>query len=412
MKELHIRERFNKSGKSFEYRFEVASENGKRKFITRSGFKSKTQAKEAGKEAMKQYENCGYIPDNNKSLSDFLDAWIESLYATDLKPSTIKSYEKIIKNNIKPKLGNRYLTSITNQDIQELITGLYDSGMSTNTLVNIRGILTKSFRYAVIQRMLAINPIVEITIPRNRKPLQTPTRTSPHVYISNANMDIILARFPEGTSSHLPLMLGYYAGLRLGEAFALTWEDIDFVKKEINVSKQVQWQPAGDGGGYWFFERPKYSSTRIIPILYDSLLDLLRRTKEHQNKDLAACGEYYVRHYIEEDEYGRECITTQRTNKELKLVNLRPGGSYCHPRIMQHTSRVIRLKLGIKDYDYHSLRHSFTTNLVDNGAPPEYVQRLLGHSKLSVTMDTYYRLTDENRQKQAEEIREKLRQQN
>ena len=77
---------------------------------------------------------------------------------------------------------------------------------------------------------------------------------------------------------------------------------------------------------------------------------------------------------------------------------------------MQHTSRVIRLKLGIDEYDYHSRRHSFTTNIVDSGAPPEYVQRLLGHSKLAVTMDTYYRLTDENRQKQAEEIREKLRQ--
>lgn len=359
---------------------------------------------------MKQYENCGYIPDNNKSLSDFLDAWIESLYATDLKPSTIKSYEKIIKNNIKPKLGNRYLTSITNQDIQELITGLYDSGMSTNTLVNIRGILTKSFRYAVIQRMLAINPIVEITIPRNRKPLQAPTRTSPHVYISQANMDIILARFPEDTSAHLPLMLGYYAGLRLGEAFGLTWEDIDFEKKEINVNKQVQWQSTGDGDGYWYFEEPKYSSSRIIPILYDSLLDLLRRTKGRQNEDRAICGEYYVKHYITEDEYGKEHITTQRTNKELKLINLRPGGTYCHPRIMQHASRVIRLKLGITEYDYHSLRHTFATNIVNSGAPPEYVQRLLGHSKLAVTMDTYYRLTDEHRQEQAEEIREKLRQ--
>ena len=410
MKELHIRERLNKSGKSYEYRFEVASENGKRKFITRSGFKSKTHAKEAGKEAMKQYENCGYIPDNNRSFSDFLDAWIESLYASDIKLSTIKNYEKIIKNNIKPKLGNRYLTSITNQDIQELITELYDSGTSPNSLVNIRGILTKSFRFAVIQRMLTTSPIVEINIPKNRKPQQNPTKTNPHVYITQAAMDIILARFPEDTSAHLPLMLGYYAGLRLGEAFGLTWEDIDFEKKEINVNKQVQWQSTGDGDGYWYFEEPKYSSSRIIPILYDSLLDLLRRTKEHQNEDRAICREYYAKYYIKEDRYGRECITTQRTNKELKLINLRPGGTYCHPRIMQHTSRVIRLKLGIDEYDYHSLRHSFTTNIVDSGAPPEYVQRLLGHSKLAVTMDTYYRLTDENRQKQAEEIREKLRQ--
>ena len=233
MKELHIRERATKSGKTYEYRFEVASVNGKRKFVTKGGFKNKTQAKEAGKEAIKQYENCGYVPDNNKSFSDFLDAWVESLYFTDLKPSTIRSYQKIIKNNIIPKLGNRYLATITNQDIQELITDLFDSGTSPNSLVNIRGILTKSFRFAVIQRMLTTSPIVEVTIPRNRRPLQTPTRTNPHIYISQDTMDMIIARFPEGTSAHLPLMLGFYAGLRLGEAFALTWEDIDFEKKEL-----------------------------------------------------------------------------------------------------------------------------------------------------------------------------------
>ncbi|MGN0617511.1 MAG: tyrosine-type recombinase/integrase [Ruminiclostridium sp.] len=412
MKELHVRRRENKLGATYEYRFEVASVNGKRKFVTKGGFKNKTQAKEAGKEAMKQYEDCGYVPDNNKSFSDFLDAWVASLYASDIKLSTIKSYEKIIKNKIKPKLGNRYLTSITNQDIQELITGLYDSGTSVNTLVNIRGILTKSFRFAVIQRMLAINPIVEITIPRNRKPLQAPTRTNPHVYITQATMDIILARFPEGASAHLPLMLGYYAGLRLGEAFALTWEDIDFEKKELNINKQVQWQPVGDGDGYWYFEKPKYSSTRIVPILYDSLFQLLERTKKRQEEDLAACGEYYAKYYIKEDRYGRERFTTQRTNKELKLINLRPGGTYCHPRIMQHTSMVIRLNLGIIEYDYHSLRHTFATNLVNSGARPEYVQKLLGHSKLAVTMDTYYKPTDEHRREQAEEIRKKLRQQN
>lgn len=412
MKELHIRERVYKAGKSYEYRFEVASVNGKRKFVTKGGFRNKTQAKEAGKEAMKQYENCGYVPDNNRSFSDFLDAWIESLYASDIKLSTIKNYEKIIKNNIKPKLGNRYLTSITNQDIQELITELYDSGTSPNSLVNIRGVLTKSFRYAVIQRMLTTSPIVEINIPKNRKPQQNPTKTNPHVYITQAAMDIILARFPEGTSAHLPLMLGYYAGLRLGEAFALTWEDIDFEKKELAINKQVQWQSTGDGDGYWYFEKPKYSSTRIVPILYDSLFDLLERTKKRQEEDLAACKEYYEKYYIKEDNCGNEYITTERTEKEINLINLRPGGSYCHPRIMQHTSRVIRLELGINDYDYHSLRHTFATNIVNSGTPPEYVQRLLGHSKLAVTMDTYYKPSDEHRQEQAEEIRKKLRQQN
>lgn len=102
MKELHIRQRVNKSGKSYEYRFEVASVDGKRRFITKSGFKSKTQAKEAGKEAMKQYEDFGHVSKCNMSVSDFLDEWIQSLYFSDLKLSTVKSYQKIIKNKSNP----------------------------------------------------------------------------------------------------------------------------------------------------------------------------------------------------------------------------------------------------------------------------------------------------------------------
>ena len=50
----------------------------------------------------------------------------------------------------------------------------------------------------------------------------------------------IFERFPKFQSAHLPMQLGYRCGLRLGEAFALTWDDIDFKNRTLNVNKQVQ----------------------------------------------------------------------------------------------------------------------------------------------------------------------------
>lgn len=76
MTNLCIRKRFTNNGTVYEYRFEIASVNGKRKWKTKSGFKTVTEARVAGKEAMKQYENYGHVVNDQISVSDFLDIWL------------------------------------------------------------------------------------------------------------------------------------------------------------------------------------------------------------------------------------------------------------------------------------------------------------------------------------------------
>ena len=62
---------------------------------------------------------------------------------------------------------------------------------------------------------------------------------------------------------------------------------------------------------------------------------------------------------------------------------------------MQHTSRIIHNELNIKDFDYHSLRHTHATVLLEKGAPLKYIQQRLGHKKIDVTINVYQHLTDE-----------------
>ena len=65
---------------------------------------------------------------------------------------------------------------------------------------------------------------------------------------------------------------------------------------------------------------------------------------------------------------------------------------------MQHTSRIIHLDLNIRDFDYHSLRHTHATVLLENGAPLKYIQQRLGHKKIDITINVYQHLTDDLRQ--------------
>jgi len=108
MKDIVIDKRENKNGTfSYQYRFEIASVDGKRKWKTKSGFKTKREAREAAKIAQQTYENIGQTVDPSEmSFSDFLDQWVEMDCKLTCKLSTVQGYQKKIRLYIKPALGS------------------------------------------------------------------------------------------------------------------------------------------------------------------------------------------------------------------------------------------------------------------------------------------------------------------
>lgn len=232
----------HKRGNKWEYRFEVASVNGKRKFVQKSGFATKKEAIAVGTEVMNKYNGTGVVFQQSEiGFADFIYEWLEAI-KLNIKPTTYTQYQKRINNHIIPSLGKYKLKSITSPILQKFINDMYNNEYSRNTLSNIKGILSSSLDYAVEpMHYISSNPMRHVKLPSTR--IQTVnSRQSPHVYITKEDMDIIFQRFPEKSTAHIPLMLGYKCGLRLGEAFGLFWEDIDLDNKTIFVNRQVQWK--------------------------------------------------------------------------------------------------------------------------------------------------------------------------
>ena len=76
--------------------------------------------------------------------------------------------------------------------------------------------------------------------------------------------------------------------------------------------------------------------------------------------------------------------------KEISFVCLRPDGSLELPSTLGIVCRSVSKKLkGFEDFHFHQLRHTYTSNLLSNGAAPKDVQELLGHSDVSTTMNIY-----------------------
>lgn len=394
------RHRKNRAGEytSWEYRFQSASIDGKRKWITQAGFATKQEAYNAGMTAYQEYQNTGvHFTPSEISVSDYMQYWIKEYCETNLKETTITNYKKKIKNIILPEIGKYKLCCISTITLQQFINRIFHAGYARNTLIVVKGILTNAFRYAKQHKLIQENPMLEVTLPRKTALPKQPSRTKQRSCVQAIDIQRIFKRFPDGHPVHIPLLLGYRCGLRHGEAYALQWEDIDFERNLLYVRRQIQYREGEtdvDGKSVLYFSNPKYNSTRTVQ-LDDQTIDLLRRTKEKQEASRQEYGEYYV-HYYEEPH--TRILNTDGIGKELYFVNCNSDGSLIKPRTMQHASNVIHKELNIPTFDYHSLRHTHCTELLEAGVPPKVVQIRLGHKDIRTTLNIYEHVTQKMEQ--------------
>ena len=372
-----------KRGNYWQYRFEGAIVDGKRKWISKSGFRTKADALTAGAKAQAEYEDAGQtFKPSEMSVADYFDYWIDAYCKVNLKDTTVEGYQKKIRLYIKPAFGNYYLKSITPSIIQDFINDKFNEGFSRNTLVSIKALLSGAFDYAVEPcQFIKFNPATAVRMPSKRAEPNNPTRKKIKRPVTDEEWQKIMNRFPEGEPAHIPLTLAYTTGMRLGEIFGLQWEDIDFENNLITINRQVQ---RLEGEEYWSFTPPKYDSYRTIAVDHNTM-QLLKREHDKQIKAKAYYDEYYIELY---DDSGKLC--THGTHI-VHMVMIRESGEYIQPRIMQHVGRIIH---GVynknnpcisKDFDFHSLRITHASTLLSNGVPLPLIQERLGHTKIDMT---------------------------
>lgn len=153
----------------------------------------------------------------------------------------------------------------------------------------------------------------------------------------------------------------YYLGLRQGEATALTWNDINFIKKEVNINKTLTTKLKGQ---LYTVSSPKtVNSNRTLPIP-DKLIKSLEKLKEEAKKKKYFNDGWFV--------FGDELPFKEST-------------------IQRHKNKYCELA-GVKQIRIHDFRHSCASFLIQNGASIVLVSKYLGHSKISVTLDIYTHL--------------------
>ena len=381
--------RVNKQGRplrpSWEYRFYGATVRGKRICFSKAGFQTKQEAVTAGVKAYNEYMNTGTVfKDVGISYTDVLDSWMENYVRIRCAPATIANYENMINNHIRPAFGCYHVTAIQHESIQVFINRLFDEGYARATLVNLLALLSCSLRYAKRQRWIQFNPAEDIDLPTTRACVNQ--RHKVREPVPREVMQKIFERFPEGSPVHLPFMLAYHCGLRLGEVFGLTWKDVDLEQGRLVVNQQMQWRT---NESKYQLTPPKYDSTRRV-MLDPVILDLLKRTREQQLERRNHYGTLHVRNFI--DRYGY--LNQNGDGEEMEFLMVREDGTFLHRTVIDHASKVIKRELGHQQFDFHSLRHTHATELSEYGVNLKEIQRRLGHKTLEVTVRTYIHATD------------------
>lgn len=421
MAKLNIRNRnkdkFDKEGKpkppNWEYRFEAAKIDGKRKHISKAGFKTKKEAEVAGTKAMAEYNNSGMkFEPSDISFADYLDYWFENYVKMSCKYNTQVAYTKIIEGHLKPALGMYKLRSLTPITIQDYVNKKFTSGLKKNTLKNIVTVITGSLKYAVVPaQLLQSSPAAYIQYPKVQSERAEVNRT----VISVEDFNKILERFEVGNPFRYSLLIGFYTGLRIGEVYALTWDDIDLKEKTLDVSKIVYKRNYGfeprktmdkkgkkEDKSAWYFGDTKTPASKRNIKIGESLVRELREYRKIQLENQMAYGEYYTQIFKKEEKDEKGNIIYRLIEVEnsvpvalpqANLIMRKENGQYSTIDSFKYASRVIHYDLGIV-FNFHSLRHTHATMLIEAGVSPKAVQARLGHDKIETTLQTYTHNTE------------------
>ena len=286
--------------------------------------------------------------------------------------------------------------------------------LSIDRIHSFSAVLQRAFRYAVFPKQyISFNPMQYVVI---RRPTQevdlfatededfSQEKTITHQQYN----EIVDYLTKKKSSSLLAVQIAYYAGLRIGEVTGLSWDDINLEEQYLTVRRSLSRNNARHKLELGPTKRKK---VRIVDF-GDTLAEILRKAKKEQHKQRFQYGQLYQRNYYKEvREKNRvyyELYSLDGTQEvpedytEISLVCVRQDGMYLGREALDWMCRSIRKHLkGFENFHFHSLRHTYTSNLLANGAPPKDVQELLGHSAVSTTMNIYAHATREAKKNSA-----------
>jgi integrase len=286
------------------------------------------------------------------TLAAFLERWLEVTRGR-VRESTLESYE-LNARRVSAELGDLPLSSLNPLLIQATYQHLLRRGLSAYSVLQVHRLLHRALTHAFHLGLVKRNPVLLVYPPRPQR--------RPQTALSAEQLLFLLDR-TRGDRLHPLWVLLSCAGLRIGEALGLRWQDVDLVAGRISVNQALHRRR---GAGLVFVE-PKTTRSRRAVELTKRAVEAL--AQHHRCQAL------------------QRLLTPGWRDSGLVFTNLKGAAMQPHQANVELT-RALRAA-GLPLIRVHDLRHTTATVMLEAGIHPKVVQELLGHKTIATTLDTY-----------------------
>jgi integrase len=275
-----------------------------------------------------------------------------------LKPATLRSYQGTLDLHLPATLKTLRVRQLTRAHVRELLTAKLGAGLARNTVRIIHATLRAMLNAALEDGVILRNPADRL----GKAPRLVPTGQAGDEVraFTDEQLDRFMLAAQREADLYCPLFYTMSrTGLRLGEAVALRWDDVDLVARELTVRRTFSGSSMGT---------PKSGKSRRVDLSSNVAALLEHLDAARKAKALAD---------------GRELV-------ELVFPG-RDDQPFDQSRLSKVFKRILKTAALPSSLSPHSLRHSFAIRLIRGAVPLTYVRDLLGHSSITVTANIYAR---------------------
>lgn len=324
------------------------------------------------------------------TVGEWLTRWLETQKPPATKPKTYAAYEYHTRIHLMPAFGHIPLVKLQPQDVREFMQRRADAGLAAKTVRHFRATLRATLNVAVNDGLTARNVAALAKPPKlDERPLQVFTEAEAAQFLALVKGHRLEALFTVALA----------LGLRQGEILGLRWQDVDLDAGTLEVNHTLQrvkkpGEKNGKGKLQLIAPKTERSCRRIrLPAAAISALTA-HRIRQQQERNAAGprwrnTGMVFATH-----------IATMLDQRNLART------FYAIMNTPDPEPDLKKKRKLLPSLRFHDLRHSAATLLLLQGVHPRSIMELLGHSSISLTMDTYGHVLDEMKRETARQTDE------
>ena len=362
------------SKNNWRYRISLGknTETGKYEYISKTGFKRKSDAKHQAEMIERQLRNGDYIAPSSSTFKQVADDWLKQ-YANDVKVSSVRARKKSIQHAIE-RFNTKPIQTIKKHDYQRFVDDM-SAQYSKNYVDSIVASTNMIFKYANDMRLIKAMPSEGIKRPKKKVSVEELEDIEIHKKFLEKDE---LFKFLEVAKYHHSPQNSFevfttlaYTGMRAGELLALKWSDIDFENNTISITK-TYYNPNNNKKHYQILTPKTESSIGKISV-DPHVIQLLKDYKVNVQDTWK--NELYV---------DNNFVFTDLNGYPLVIKKL----STWIQAIMKKTD------ITNKHISTHSFRHTHCALLIEAGVHIKEIQERLRHKDINTTMNIYAKITN------------------